>query len=49
MQNDGHTVSLQGLNKCVDQIVTRYLVDGKAPTGDQKCAAEAPPTQGSGT
>lgn len=43
VDNNQHTVALQGLNKCADAITTRYLVDGAAPAQDPSCAAERPP------
>lgn len=48
VENDGHTVALQGTNRCTDEIVTRYLVELILPDQDPRCAAEPPPTQGGG-
>ena len=45
VDNNGHTVTLQGLNTCADTITTRYLVDGVAPAQDPSCAAEKPPAK----
>lgn len=36
-QNDSHTISLQGANACVDDLVTRYLVDLQLPVQDTTC------------
>ena len=43
VDNNQHTVVLQGLNKCADAIATRYLVDAVAPAQYPSCAAERPP------
>lgn len=43
VENDGHTIVLQGSNACADQTATRYLVDLTLPTADLTCAYEAPP------
>lgn len=45
VDNDGHTVALQGLNACADTITTRYLVDATVPDQDPTCAAEKPPSR----
>jgi pimeloyl-ACP methyl ester carboxylesterase len=42
VQNDGHTVALQGANPCADQAATSYLVDLKLPATDTICAAPPP-------
>lgn len=42
VENDGHTVSLQGINSCADQIVVRYLLDLTLPAPDARCAAQPP-------
>jgi pimeloyl-ACP methyl ester carboxylesterase len=43
VQNDGHTVALQGINSCADAITVRYLVDLTLPDRDTTCAAQPPP------
>jgi pimeloyl-ACP methyl ester carboxylesterase len=45
VDNNQHTVVLQGLNKCADAITTRYLVDAVAPAHDPSCAMERPPAK----
>ncbi|MFC4942134.1 alpha/beta hydrolase [Pseudonocardia sp. GCM10023141] len=42
VENDGHTVALQGLNKCADDIASRYLVDLTLPAADPRCARQPP-------
>jgi pimeloyl-ACP methyl ester carboxylesterase len=39
VQNDGHTIALQGANPCADETATRYLVDLTLPAADANCAA----------
>jgi hypothetical protein len=36
VQGNQHTASLQG-NKCIDDVVTDYLVDLKVPAGQTDC------------
>ncbi|MBW0115768.1 alpha/beta fold hydrolase [Pseudonocardia sp. KRD-169] len=43
VENDSHTVVLQGVNACADEATTRYLVDLTLPPADLTCAREAPP------
>jgi pimeloyl-ACP methyl ester carboxylesterase len=43
VENDSHTVVLQGANACADEVTTRYLVDLTLPAGDLTCDREAPP------
>ncbi|MGI5131811.1 alpha/beta hydrolase [Pseudonocardia sp. CA-107938] len=38
VDNDSHTISLQGENACADDIVVRYLVDLQLPAADATCA-----------
>jgi pimeloyl-ACP methyl ester carboxylesterase len=42
VENDGHTIALQGVNGCADNITTRYLVDLSLPAADTKCAKGQP-------
>lgn len=44
VDNNQHTVVLQGINACADAITTRYLVDAVAPAQDPSCAAERRPS-----
>ncbi len=37
VENDGHTVALQGANACADEIATRYLVDLALPPPGARC------------
>lgn len=37
VENDTHTVALQGLNPCADELATRYLVDLALPAGEASC------------
>jgi pimeloyl-ACP methyl ester carboxylesterase len=41
VDNDSHTVVLQGANACADETATRYLVDLTLPPADLTCAREA--------
>ncbi|QNG55648.1 alpha/beta fold hydrolase [Pseudonocardia petroleophila] len=41
VENDSHTVVLQGANACADAATTRYLVDLALPAADLTCAREA--------
>ena len=41
VENDGHTVALQGLNACADQAVVAYLVNRTLPAADLRCARQA--------
>ncbi|WP_308282832.1 alpha/beta hydrolase [Pseudonocardia nigra] len=43
VENDGHTVALQGTNTCADQIAVRYLVDLTLPASDTTCPREPQP------
>ncbi len=38
VENDGHTVVLQGTNVCADKVATRYLVDLTLPATDVTCS-----------
>ena len=40
VDNDSHTVVLQGANACADETTTRYLVDLALPAADLTCARE---------
>ena len=40
VDNDSHTVVLQGANACADEATTRYLVDLALPEADLTCARE---------
>ncbi|WP_300008944.1 alpha/beta hydrolase [Pseudonocardia sp.] len=42
VENDSHTVVLQGINACADEVTTRYLVDRTLPETDPTCAREVP-------
>lgn len=42
VENDGHTVALQGSNACADRTATRYLVDLALPAQDTTCAKGQP-------
>jgi pimeloyl-ACP methyl ester carboxylesterase len=37
VENDGHTVALQGINPCADAVATRYLVDLTLDPTDPTC------------
>lgn len=37
VDNDSHTVVLQGANACADELTTRYLVDLQLPAADATC------------
>ncbi|WP_232662945.1 alpha/beta hydrolase [Pseudonocardia sp. TRM90224] len=37
VENDSHTVALQGSNACTDAVATRYLVDLTPPAQDTTC------------
>jgi pimeloyl-ACP methyl ester carboxylesterase len=41
VENDGHTVALQGANPCADETATRYLVDLTLPAQDATCGPPA--------
>ncbi|MBW0091286.1 alpha/beta fold hydrolase [Pseudonocardia sp. KRD-184] len=43
VDNDGHTVVLQGVNACADEVTTRYLVDLVLPPTDTTCARPPAP------
>jgi len=43
VENDGHTIALQGINACADTTTVRYLVDLALPEQDTTCAREVPP------
>ncbi|MBC8091333.1 MAG: alpha/beta fold hydrolase [Pseudonocardia sp.] len=43
VENDSHTVVLQGVNACADEVTTRYLVDLTLPTADLTCARQPAP------
>jgi pimeloyl-ACP methyl ester carboxylesterase len=40
VDNDSHTVVLQGANACADEVTTRYLVDLTLPDADLTCPRE---------
>lgn len=42
VDNDSHTVVLQGVNACADEVTTRYLVDLTLPATDLTCPRELP-------
>ncbi|WP_433275112.1 alpha/beta hydrolase [Pseudonocardia xinjiangensis] len=46
VENDGHTVALQGANTCADTAATRYLVDLALPAQDTTCSRQAPAAGG---
>jgi pimeloyl-ACP methyl ester carboxylesterase len=48
VENDGHTVALQGANPCADTTATRYLVDLALPPQNTTCARPAPPAPAGG-
>lgn len=39
VENDSHTVALQGTNACADDITIHYLVDVSLPAHDTRCVA----------
>jgi pimeloyl-ACP methyl ester carboxylesterase len=41
VENDGHTVALQGANPCADEAATRYLVDLTLPADNATCVPPA--------
>lgn len=46
VENDGHTIALQGANSCADTITTRYLVDLALPAQNTTCARQPAPAGG---